>query len=73
MGKSQKNKGKRDKREAARKLTRLLGVLVQRTQQFEETFQSADIEDPLVLHLDVKWTPALLFQGKPRSAAVDPS
>lgn len=54
MGKHQREKGKRGEREAAIELTFLLGTLVERTQQFKGSPQSADLEGIPGLHLEVK-------------------
>jgi Holliday junction resolvase len=54
MGMMQREKGKRGEREAAAKLTELLGVPVRRSQQFRGTHEAADLHGVPGLHIEVK-------------------
>ena len=59
MGKSQRDKGKRGEREAAKVLSNLLGVDVTRSQQYKGNAGAADLDSPLGLHFEVKRTERL--------------
>ena len=61
MSKTEREKGKRGEREAAKKLSKLLGVPVARTQQFKGTPISADVEGIDGLHIEVKRREKLNF------------
>ena len=54
MGMMQREKGKRGEREAAAKLTELLGVPVRRSQQFKGIPEAADLHGVPGLHIEVK-------------------
>jgi len=54
MGMMQREKGKRGEREAAAKLTELLGVPVRRSQQYKGTPEAADLHGVPGLHFEVK-------------------
>ena len=61
MGRTERQKGKRGEREAAKELTRLLGIPFRRTQQFKGTPISADVEGLDGLHIEVKRREKLNF------------
>jgi hypothetical protein len=61
MSRTEREKGKRGEREAAKKLTRMLGVPVTRTQQFKGTPISADLEGVDGLHIEIKRRERLNF------------
>jgi len=71
MGKSQREKGKRGEREAARELTRLLGVPVTRSQQYKGGQHSADLVGAAGLHVEVKRTERLRLYEAMEQAAED--
>jgi len=61
MGKLSRNKGKRGEREAAKRLSELLGVRFHRTAQFKGNHNAADIDaaNGNRLHLEIKRTERL--------------
>ena len=70
MGKFQREKGKRGEREAAKELSRLLGIPVTRSQQFKGSPESADLAGVDGLHIEVKRTERLrLYKAIEQAAA----
>jgi len=71
MGKFEREKGKRGEREAARELTRILGMPITRSQQYKGGQHSADLVGAAGLHVEVKRTERLRLYEAMEQAAGD--
>lgn len=71
MGKSQREKGKRGEREAAKALSGVLGVPVWRSQQYQGATGSADLVGVDGIHFEVKRTERLSLYAALEQATSD--
>ena len=71
MGKAQRDKGKRGELEASKKLSKMLGVHVWRSQQYHGVTGSADLAGVDGLHFEVKRTERLSLYAALEQAAGD--